>query len=137
MKYAGKEYTANKAIVAGIKPDSKLANNFWKAKETPPAPGNCNAWDKEKIYATPGTCVTYNNHTYINQWWTQNEQPQPDKDEGVWLSTECKDWSKEKQYKIGQCVKYGGHQYSSQRWNQGETPGISGGPWKENLSIHR
>ncbi|KAF9299764.1 hypothetical protein BGZ91_009967, partial [Linnemannia elongata] len=45
---------------------------------TTPATGICSgvaAWNKDTIYATSGTKVTYAGHLFTNSWWTQNETP--------------------------------------------------------------
>ncbi|KAI1314770.1 hypothetical protein EDD11_001739 [Mortierella claussenii] len=33
------------------------------------------AWQSATVYATTGSKVTYNNHLWTNQWWTQGETP--------------------------------------------------------------
>ncbi|KAG0308746.1 Chitinase 1 [Dissophora globulifera] len=40
--------------------------------------GGVAAWDSGKVYATPGTKVSYNGHVWTNQWWTQGDTPTTD-----------------------------------------------------------
>ncbi|KAH7059392.1 hypothetical protein BKA57DRAFT_379585, partial [Linnemannia elongata] len=42
------------------------------------------AWNKDTIYGTSGTKVTYAGHLFTNSWWTQNETPDVANTWGVW-----------------------------------------------------
>ncbi|KAF9296498.1 hypothetical protein BGZ88_012523 [Linnemannia elongata] len=54
---------------------------------TTPPTGICSgvaAWNKDTIYGTSGTKVTYAGHLFTNSWWTQNETPDVANTWGVW-----------------------------------------------------
>ncbi|QLI81036.1 lytic polysaccharide monooxygenase [Chitinibacter fontanus] len=42
------------------------------------------AWEAGKVYAAPGTKVSYGGRNFENKWWTTNEKPDLNSQWGVW-----------------------------------------------------
>lgn len=54
----------------------------------PDTDSKCPTWQAGKTYAQPNNVVSWNGEYWINQWWTQNDEPGTTGQWGVWRSVD-------------------------------------------------